>query len=184
MGTATLPEDDPEAFEVLVEWVYRSSLESIHGAGHTKLNQADLALSTVVLAEKYMIPELGDFVMNFLVKAGEDLMPTVSQMTTLYKNTPFKSKARLYAASAVAWALTSPEKIGVSNAAIHTAFQDSDLLLDAIKEVRGTSGTRHRRAHEYPVCDYHNHATAPTCPYEGGQRQTFDQGDQRKKRKR
>ena len=114
-----------------------------------------------------MIPELGDRAMRFLAKVGEDLVPTMSQMSTLYEQTSFNSKARVYAARTVAWALVNPETNGVSSVSIQSACQDSDLLLDAITEVRGTCGRDRDRAHDYPVCDYHNHAAALECPYEG-----------------
>lgn len=163
--SATLPEDNPDAFEVFIEWVYCSTVKSLHSVGRSKHDQVDLAISTVVLAEKYMLPELGDRAMSFLAKIGEDLVPTMSQMSTLYNKTPFTSKAHLYAARTVAWALVKPETNGVSNASIHDACQDSDLLLDAIKEVRGTSGPSHKSAHDHSVCDYHNHPEMLQCPY-------------------
>ncbi|KFY05607.1 hypothetical protein V492_08411 [Pseudogymnoascus sp. VKM F-4246] len=145
--TVTLPDDNPAAFEVLVEWVYCSTVKSLHGVGLSKHDQINLAISTVILAEKYPLPELSGHAMSFLVKAGKDSIPTMSQMSTLYKLTPPNAKARIYAARTVAWAL------------------DSDLLFDAIKEVRGTLDEGHKHAHEYPACDYHKHATAARCPF-------------------
>ncbi|OBT78901.1 hypothetical protein VF21_02836 [Pseudogymnoascus sp. 05NY08] len=174
-GSATLPEDSPEAFEVLVKWIYCSTLKSLHRAGYEKQSQADLAISTVGLADKYILPELGDRAMSFLANVGRELAPTMGQMSTLYEQTPSNSKARAYAARTVAWALVNPEASGVSSTSIQTACQDSDLLLDAITEVRGKNGSNHGRAHTYPICDYHNHAKAPTCPYGGGQEQTTNQ---------
>jgi hypothetical protein len=167
-GTATLPEDSPEAFEVLVEWVYCSTLETLQGDPF----QPDLAISIIGLAEKYMLPELGDRAITYLVNVGKKLVPTMDQMSTLYEQTPSGSKARIYAARTVAWALVNSEASGVSSASIQSACQDDDLLLDAITQLRGKNGKNHGRAHTYPICDYHNHATAPTCPYGGGQEQT------------
>lgn len=164
---ATLPEDSPEAFEVLIEWVYCSTLKPLHKSGNPDPYLADLAILTIGLAEKYMLPELGDRAMSLLAKVGEDLVPTMGQMSTLYEQTSFYSKARLYAARTVAWALVNPETNGVSSISIQTACKDSDLLLDAITEVRGTRGHDRDRAHVYPVCDYHNHVKTLECPYEG-----------------
>lgn len=165
-GKATLPEDNPEAFEVLIEWVYCSNVNSLHEAERPKSDQVDLAISTIALAEKYLLPELGNHAVSFLAKIGKDLVPTMSQMSTLYDKTPSTAKARIYAARTIAWALVSPETNGVSNNSIYTACQNGDLLLDAIKEVRGTHGQGHKRAHEHPVCDYHNHTASVECPYQ------------------
>lgn len=166
-GLVTLPEDSPEAFEVLIEWIYCSSLKPLHKSRNPDPYLADLAILTIGLAEKYMLLELGDRAMNFLAKVAKDLVPTMSQMGTLYEQTSFNSKARVYAARTVAWALVNPETNGVSSVSIQSACQDKDLLLDAITEVRGTCGRGRDRAHEYPVCDYHNHAAALECPYDG-----------------
>jgi hypothetical protein len=168
-GSATLPEDSPEAFEVLVEWVYCSTLKSLRKVGCPIMSRADLAISTIGLAEKYMLPELGDRAMSFLVKIGGKVVPTMGQMSTLYEQTLFSSKARIYAARTVSWALVNPEARGVASTSIQEACQNNDLLLDAITEVRGGNDWHHERAHTYPICDYHNHGTAPTCPYEEGQ---------------
>lgn len=174
-GMATLPEDSPEAFEVLVEWVYCSTMKPLHKDENPDLYRADLAIATIGLAEKYLLPELGDRAMTFLSDIGKDLVPTMSQMNTLYEQTPLDSKARIYAARTVAWALVNPDASEISNSSIQTACQHSDLLLDTITEVRGKNGSNHGRAHTYPTCDYHNHAKAPTCPYGGGQVQTAKQ---------
>ncbi|OAF61476.2 hypothetical protein VC83_02154 [Pseudogymnoascus destructans] len=133
-SSATLPEDNPEAFEVLAEWIYRSTIKSLRGKGRPKMLQADLAISTVGLEEKYFIPELGDRAMTFLADIRRRSTPTMSQMSTLYKNTHFDSNSRIYAARTVVWALLNPENHGVSSLSIQTACQDSDLLLDAITE--------------------------------------------------
>lgn len=114
-GSATLPEDSPDAFEVLVEWVYRSTVKSLRGNGRPKMLQAELAILTVGLAEKYLIPELGDRVMTFLVNVGIRSTATMNQMSTLYKMTHFDSNSRVYAARTVAWALLNPETHGVSS---------------------------------------------------------------------
>lgn len=96
-------------------------------------------------------------------------------MSTLYAQTPSNSKARKYVTKTVAWALVNSEAIGVPSTAIYQACQDDDLLLDVITEVRGKNGQNHGRAHTFPICDYHNHAKANTCPYEGGQEKTAKQ---------
>jgi hypothetical protein len=153
----TLPEDSPEAFEVLVEWIYCSTLKTLHGA--------DLAILAIGLAEKYLLSELGDRAMTFLVKCGRDFTPTKDQMRMLNTQTHFKSRARIYATRTVAWAFVNSEAKGVSVTSIQTACQDSDLLLDIVPELRKESGGNRGRAHTYPVCDYHNDAVASRCPY-------------------
>ncbi|OBT66072.1 hypothetical protein VE03_05158 [Pseudogymnoascus sp. 23342-1-I1] len=174
-GTAILPEDSPEAFEVLVEWIYCSTLKTLHGEETDDPYLPDLAISIIGLAEKYMLPELGDRAITYLANVGKELVPTMAQMSTIYEQTPSDSKARKYAARTVAWALVNSEASGVSSTAIQEACQDGDLLLDAITEVRGKNGYNHGRAHTFPICDYHNHAKATKCPYEGGQEQTAKQ---------
>jgi hypothetical protein len=183
-GTATLPEDSPEAFEVLVEWIYCSTLKTLHGETTDDPCLPDLAISIIGLAEKYMLPELGDRAITYLANVGKELVPTMGQMSTLYEQTPSNSKARKYAARTVAWALINSEASGVSTGAIQQACQDGDLLFDAITEVRGRNGHSHGRAHTFPVCDYHNHDKASKCPYEGGQEQTAIQRIQNRNQQR
>jgi hypothetical protein len=183
-GTATLPEDSPEAFEVLVEWIYCSTLKTLHGETTHDPCLPDLAISIIGLAEKYMLPELGDRAITYLANVGKELVPTMGQMSTLYEQTPSNSKARKYAARTVAWALINSEASGVSTTAIQQACQDADLLFDAITEVKGKNGHNHGRAHTFPICDYHNHAKASTCPYEGGQEQTAKQRKQKRNQQR
>lgn len=127
------------------------------------------------LAEKYLLPELGDRAITYLANIRIESAPTMEQMSTLYAQTPPNSKARKFAARTVAWALVNSEATGVSSTAIYQACQDGDLLLDAITEIRGKNGQNHRRAHMFRICDYHNHEKASTCPYEGGQEQTAKQ---------
>lgn len=179
-GTATLPEDSPEAFEVLVEWIYCSTLKTLHGETSDDPCLPDLAISIVGLAEKYMLPELGDRAITYLANVGKEFVPTMGQMSTLYEQTPSNSKARKYAARTVAWALINSEATGISAAAIQEACQDGDLLHDAITEVKGKNGKNHGRAHTFPICDYHNHAKASTCPYDGGQEQIAKQRIQKR----
>jgi hypothetical protein len=103
-GVMYLPEDDIEAFDSFVNFIYRNTLpkfvkdedppteDAIDEYGCEKL------APLFYLAEKYCMNELANKVMDAIQDHGlkYEVMPGEADMRTFYENTRHKSKLRLY----------------------------------------------------------------------------------------
>lgn len=63
-GSAALPDDDHEAFEVFMEWLYRNTLTSLTDKKSGKAASRLKIAKTMVFADKYCLDELSDRAMS------------------------------------------------------------------------------------------------------------------------
>ncbi|KAI9646437.1 hypothetical protein NHQ30_004429 [Ciborinia camelliae] len=173
---ATLPEDDPDAFRLLVAWVYTGSIASEVFPGNTFL----LPLSALfILAEKYCIAAL----MDFSIESIRDQMDKKQCLAhrhpveSIYEKTHAKSKLRVLLSVIVANVLVAnlhrsreraDDKDAWSNEDLQSLLCGSaDLTLDVIKIMREAEPFDRRFATPiyFPRCHYHQHGKDEKCPY-------------------
>lgn len=179
-STASFPDDDPSAFEVLMEWIYYDNLKSLGlNSNHTQAEAREnirKIIKTLGLADKYCIDELADRCMTILhhhSRYYQSFQLDIDMITFIYAETGPISMARKYAATELAAPLTTsvPNSRVRSNTGITTVQeickickQNRDVLDDLFKVVSGGSRPRGR---SYGVCEFHLHPKTGACPYYG-----------------
>ncbi|KFX86795.1 hypothetical protein V490_08836 [Pseudogymnoascus sp. VKM F-3557] len=180
-SSASFPDDDPSAFEVLMEWVYYDTLKSLGlNRNHTQAEAREnirKIMKTLGLADKYCIDELADRCMTILYHRSryyQSCQLDFDMIIFIYAETGPISMARKYAATELAAPLTIsvPNLRARSNTGITTAQEiceickeDRDILDDLFKVVSG--GSSRPRGPSYGVCQFHLHPKTGACPYDG-----------------
>ncbi|OBT66075.1 hypothetical protein VE03_05157 [Pseudogymnoascus sp. 23342-1-I1] len=179
-STASFPEDDPSAFEVLMEWIYYDSLKSIglnsrHTQEEGRENMRKI-ITTLGLGDKYCIDELADRCLTILYYRSRDYVSCrldLDMIGLIYAATGPISTARKYAISELAEAVstTSVPARARSISGITTALgisetckQNRDILDDLFKAI---TATRQPSGRDIGVCQFHLHPKAAVCPYAG-----------------
>ncbi|ELR04401.1 hypothetical protein GMDG_01477 [Pseudogymnoascus destructans 20631-21] len=115
-SSAFFPDDDPSAFEVLMEWIYYDSLKSISlNSSHTQEEGQEnmrKIIATLGLADKYCIDELADRCLTILYHRLREYVSCqldLDMIAFIYATTGPISMARKYAASELAAAPRNQE---------------------------------------------------------------------------
>jgi hypothetical protein len=102
-GRVPLSTDDPAAFGLYVQWIYRNRIFSFQDAGDTggNLEEVKLLVEAFVLGEKLQDQDFRDAVLDSLIHAvdtpdGQDVRwyPTATTIDRAYKGTPEGSPLR------------------------------------------------------------------------------------------
>jgi hypothetical protein len=95
-NTASFPEDSPEAFDLLIEWVYTGVLRQ-HTYGAASVENWEF-ISFYTLAEKLCLPQLQDTAMDMMQASQlrEGIILSILGMTLAYEKTQVGSGYRLY----------------------------------------------------------------------------------------
>jgi len=183
--TATLPEDDPEAFGLLVEWVYKDQLPQF--GDDTVRRDCILRLKLYILAEKYGLIPLMDDSMDFIrlcFRTGRCRM-TLKWCDYAYENTPEKSPLRSFISSYFVYQFfhRRDEDLWSTSEFSAVAANSCDLVQDVFQLMRGKfvppiTG--------YPweefdpckgtCCRYHYHSAVQDddkCPYNADSRPEY-----------
>lgn len=158
ISSASFPNDDPSAFEVLMEWVYYDSLKSLDlNSDHTQAEAREnirKVVKTLGLADKYCIDELADRCMTILYHCSrhyQSCQLDFDMIIFIYEETGPISMARKYAATQLAAQLTTsvPNLRARLNTGITTVQeifdickQNRDALDDLFKVISGSSRPR------------------------------------------
>ncbi|KAF7875244.1 hypothetical protein EAF04_002416 [Stromatinia cepivora] len=154
--TATLPEDSPCAFRLLVSWI------------HT-----DIIATSETSSSKYYheeLPRLFFLAENHFTTNNCIHGPNIVKVA--YENTHAKSKLRLLASRLVVYAIGTPDIFVGTDSWSTEKIQNllasnSDLTGDVIQLLRGQLGNRAQDPKKLSVCDYHQHGKNEVCPYGG-----------------
>ncbi|KFY56104.1 hypothetical protein V496_06792 [Pseudogymnoascus sp. VKM F-4515 (FW-2607)] len=179
-SSASFPEDDPSAFEVLMEWIYYDSLKSVGlSSRHTQEGAQEnmrKIIMTLGLADKYCIDELADRCLTILYHRSRNYVSCrldLGMIGVIYAATGPVSMARKYAISELAEAVatTSVPARARSISGIITALgisetckQNRDILDDLFKAITRRSQPPLSGS---AVCQFHLHPKAAVCPYAG-----------------
>lgn len=177
-NSATFPEDRPESYEVLMNWIYTGSLPTIQP--HLDYKPAipprwDI-LYAYVLADKLCLPYLCDEIMDRMLHLEEKMQVTtgIDSIGACYRESPPGSAMRKYAAHLVYY-LMMEEKNGwqmdlwPTEQLGNLMISYPDLLQDFLGLVREgasnlkTSNGRVLRPYELPRCHFHCHFENQPC---------------------
>lgn len=172
--TATLPEDNPDAFELLVEWCYTGQLPTFDKIPVKERKSACWRrIKLYCFSEKYRIVPLMDSSMDFIIQ----YLPTVDRLSTswsifAYENTSAGSQLRTLIAKHCYHAMLT-SKSGRYASSEFTEMSPRDLIHDIFTQIRQQS--EHVAVYMMnPVgsgnlteCQYHCHTAEgiTECPY-------------------
>jgi hypothetical protein len=149
-NTAKFPEDDCEAFDILVEWVYDPSLRRFEdrkpGTATKAVTRPDSCwklLDLYALAEKYCIPKLQDLALDIIRREhkAENRLPSTQYVRQAYEKTSAGSPLSRYALSAIYYIIDcSYSESDWPTSEVEKLFQElPSFASDYIKLQRSTS---------------------------------------------
>ena len=171
---AKFPEDDRDAFGMLLTWIYTNNVPS-YGVYWTYRRKATYA-RFYSLADKYCIPQLMDKILDAIRydDKAEPLLLGLRAMGDLYNNSPPGSKLRLYIAHMLCSHILhrrdhecvegrdkNPEIVAL-------IVSNPDLLQEALDLIRGARNTMQREfllPRQLPDCLFHQHQDGEDCPW-------------------
>lgn len=175
--SATFPEDSPEDFEVILEWVYTGFLkppEVIDVVDGVAI-LSHYVYSTYALADKFGLESLMDRIITAHMKceAQHNLIATFNAIETSYNTTPVGSPLRKY----FAWLLffiiyegrySNAEQTWPTESVKKILKENDDLFSDLLKLMReNTPGTRFQNPCKSPFCNFHCHKEGEPCIDDG-----------------
>ncbi len=161
-GMMYLPKDDPAAFEIFVNWLYRGSIDKLPTSDDLLL--VDKALKRIVglyiLADKLCINPLKNAAMNSL-QQGSLANNSVLYLsyTLIYESTVAGSPLRRFAAKLAVWDLQ-----GAWDRDLFVYVKEGanpDIARDIIELFR--EHIRLPDPRRPSKCEYHEHAKGETC---------------------
>ncbi|KAF7909214.1 uncharacterized protein EAE98_012293 [Botrytis deweyae] len=170
---AKMPEDNIEAFKLMLGWVYSGVIEPGIGLTFADGNSASTPLlELLILAEKYDINPLVDVTMDYLINLLQEKRIIIGESLWVYtyKHTRRTSKLRLFFTRLAIYAMRFKDGEFTSNPKfwtlkeIHSILaQNSEILMDYLALTQGV------KLQEDPLiappCDYHRHAANEECPH-------------------
>lgn len=114
-GTAHLPEDDPDAFDMMCGWVYSGKLVDLEIVlGKDGVGTINWDLNEVyIMAEKLCLPQLMDTVMDMLRAHHQEVneLPSPDFVHQAYSRTADNSSLQKYTILGLKFAITSENRI-------------------------------------------------------------------------
>ena len=164
-GSATLPDDDHESFEVFVEWLYRNTLTSLTGKKSEKAALHMKIVKTIMFADKYCLDELSDRAMSIWFR-GRGKLPADTELETItayvVDNSAPTCRARSYLARI--WAKEIRQKDGKhykpGQSGLDTFINDTSFVTQVFNYVGAL-----KMAYAVTACDFHIHDKSTACPY-------------------
>ncbi|KAF7900303.1 uncharacterized protein EAF01_007605 [Botrytis porri] len=172
-NSARFPEDIPESFDILIEWVY---------SGHIRFYEVEVSarpeswnfLCFYALAEKLGLTQLEDRALDVYRQSCKAKNATFSMdwATRAYQITPQGSALRRYAIQVLVWRFHTQEDLGfnLNDHFIKAMQSDSDIFTDfmlaLLKHVKVAIPTDPRVTDpRIPAtkCEYHNHTKDEDC---------------------
>jgi hypothetical protein len=172
-GSADLPEDDPEVFTWLVEWLYRNSSEILSVEDHSFEK-----VRFYCFASKYRIAPLTDVIMDSIQLAYNktETYPNLDTVAYVFRNCGGKYGLRRYMVQIfvvifIAY-VEEDDVIDVSSwktdAMLDLFTENEDLRLDIWRSMRSSHlANLDDPVFEAPSCDFHEHEVRRTMPTSG-----------------
>lgn len=165
-GSAALPDDDHEAFEVFMEWLYRNTLTSLSDKKSASAALRMKIAKTMVFADKYCLNELSDRAMSVWFQGCSKLSSTELETITAYVvgNSAPTCRARSYLARM--WAKEIRKKDGnhYKPGQFGLEFiEDSSFVIEIFNYV----GALRLLSQVATACNFHQHEKSTACPYKG-----------------
>lgn len=172
-GSATLPDDTCEAFEVFSKWLYLSMTESPNSTmlklfpGRITCKIRWQLIETIVFADKYCIDELSDLVMSVWLRFQKDgLHIDEHKKITSYIVTKSSDRCKARSFFALTWAAAMLQKPGeghcIPNGDDLDAFINDNSFSKQV--IKGMSSLACRTNDGWQqLCDYHLHDKSALC---------------------
>ena len=164
-----MPEDDADAFDLFVQWLYSGRLE-----------YPDMALNTSTsgpmwnrfnlhcFAEKICLPDLMDYTMSSIMSACArgDKSPSLAVIGMVYGSTTHGSKLRQFFAHTVHFMIRNGGDLGPwpSSKLAQVMTDHEDLTLGVLQLLRNNSGPPSSPG-QYQKCMFHVHGKEHACKY-------------------
>jgi len=187
-NSVKLPEDDPDAFDMLINWVYFRGvrdLTGIVGSDGEEVAPWD-PIEFYALAEKLCLPGLQDTIMDCISKYHKNTneLPSPDFAYRAYARTSDRSRLQKYAFLGIQHVLEillhEDTEDGWPTCEIQKLFKDHDnFARDYIDSVRTGVGEDPR---EMSKCEFHTHGIAEACTLEDRKRKISAQSQGQAKR--
>lgn len=162
-----LLEEDPQAFELFVKWVYQGRIDDVSDMPmDKKWDYADACQKLYVLCERLSMPQLRNIAIDQFRKGCYEagLVPGPEEIKPIYDTTPPRSPLRKLVSQIAARQIMDPE--GQCDASTYRmCFEASaDFAIDVVNAIRQGSGPKlFHDPTEGNGCFYHEHATGQLC---------------------
>ncbi|KAE8449972.1 hypothetical protein EG329_007111 [Mollisiaceae sp. DMI_Dod_QoI] len=170
--TARLPDDDPDVFDLFLDWLYRGDL---HPADMSKQPPASSPVPKLIelygFAEKICMNDLIDYTMTSIITRSrhDKVMPRLSSIKLAYQVTSPGSPLRSWISRCYLYSLLNGST--TTHAATLDGFSNAmsssnDLQKDVLRLIYfGDAKTRASKAPVYEnPCLYHMHGKGEICP--------------------
>jgi len=162
-----LLDDDPQAFELLVKWLYQGKIDRVSTMPMDKKWEYAYACQQLyVLCEKINLPLLKNLAIDEFRRGCHEaaLVPGPEEMRPIYQRTPRSSPFRQLVSSIAARQIMDPEgEYGASN--YEECFAaNPDFAIDVIDSIkRGFDLRLLKDPTEDDGCYYHDHRHGQRC---------------------
>ncbi|KAL8952833.1 MAG: hypothetical protein Q9222_001268 [Ikaeria aurantiellina] len=168
-GTAKIEllEEDPQAFELLVKWIYQGKVDDVSDLPlDKKWDHAYACQKLYVLCDRIEMPQLKNIAIDQFRKGCYEagLVPGPAEIRPVYDTTPRKSPIRKLLSQIVARQIMDPEA-DCDAGMYRMCFEaNADFAIDVVNALKqGAGGKLFHDPTEETGCFYHEHATSQLC---------------------
>ncbi|KAL9594782.1 MAG: hypothetical protein Q9219_006841 [cf. Caloplaca sp. 3 TL-2023] len=166
-GTVELEEEDPQAFQLFVKWLYQGKIDDVSDMPvEKKWEHADACQKLYILCDKVNMPQLKNIAIDQFRKGCHEagLVPGPEEIKPIYDTTPPRSPMRKLVSQIAARQIMDPDS--ESDAAMYRmCFEaNADFAIDVVNAIRQGSGPK--LFHDPTAgkgCFYHDHGTGQLC---------------------
>lgn len=171
-NTVRMPEDDPDAFNLFVEWLYMGRLQPVNIDKHTTTGGPIFdRIKLYCFAEKHCLGDLMDYTMSSLMSnyTKYKKLPTFAAMTYAYQHTAAGSKLPFFVAHALRYIISDLSGVAYwpSEEIDRIMVDIEELMMDVLPLMR--SDRQHEMVPWSPAylqkCTFHMHEKGDACPY-------------------
>lgn len=166
-GKVELLEEDPQAFELLVKWLYQGKIDDVSDLPmEKKWDYADACQKLYVLCDKINMPQLKNIAIDQFRKGCFEagLVPGPEEIKPLYDTTPLRSPIRKLISQIVARQIMDPESQSDAGTYRMCFEASADFAIDVVDAIRqGTGPKLFNDPTEDAGCFYHEHGTGQLC---------------------
>ena len=158
--SAELPDDDPQAFDCFLHWLYVGTIDMARS-----FQTSDL-IKLYCFAEKYCINTLADVVIDrvrFMFIKDKFNYPSPECVVMAYENTSEGSRLRLYLARSIAHEIIVRKPVSLTQAELSLLAGISDFSRDIFALLLGLKEGQPKHPNEFPACEYHRHDNIYPC---------------------
>ncbi|TVY44211.1 hypothetical protein LSUB1_G002339 [Lachnellula subtilissima] len=173
-GVAELPEDDPAAFDLLMEWTYcpnpRRLRDLVPITDSDKVSRASWdVVAFYALATKLCLPDLQDIIMNSLIRYHKrcNELPSIDFVSRAWVQAGEDSRLCDYCLQSLQWVLAPDAEQGVKSKwptiEVVKLFQDHPSFNNAYINLGRSDAPEDPREIEN-MCYFHAHGVDEECP--------------------